>query len=295
MVAYTADKLLLRCTNDDRPGVFGKVAAAEAGWDYLNLVALRLEKGKTFGIQIDDYEYVMVILTGLCDIKTDKGNFSHIGGRSDVFGGLPYAVYMPRQTAFEIEALSDRLEFVAAWSPTDRDTALKLITPAEVTMELVGGGSASAQLNHIIAPGFPAHRLLVQELYTPGGNWSNYPPFKHDHHRTTAKGDLLEANLEKIGFFRFNRPGGYAYQRLYAEDEALSALVMPQHNDIVIVPRGYHPLVTAHGYSAYTLQILAGSAHALKTSDDPQDSWIRETWHGVDARLPLVDRGMLPR
>lgn len=295
MVEYTAEKLLIRATNDDKPGVFGKVSASEAGWDYLNLVALRLEKGKTFGIKIDQYEYVLVVLAGVCDIRTDKGNFPDIGYRRDVFGGLPYAIYMPRSTEFEIEAKSDMLEIISAWSPTDKDTAIKLVTPDDIKMEIVGGGNATCQINHIIPPGFNAHRLLAHEMYTPGGNWSNYPPFKHDNHRTTSKGDLLEANLEKICFFRFNRPGGYAYQRVYTDDDSISALMMPQHNDIVLVPKGYHPIVAAHGYAAYTLQFAAGSAHALKSSDDPQDAWIRETWTAKDPRLPLVDRGMTPR
>lgn len=292
---YTADNLLLRSTNDDRPGVFAKVAAEQAGWDYLNMVALRLEKGKTFGITIADYEYVAVVLTGQCNIKTGKGNFENLGYRKDVFGGLPYALYMPRQTEFEIEALTDTLEIVSCWSPTDKDYPLKLITPQDIKIEIAGGGNASYQVNRIVPPGFGAHRLMVQEVYTPSGNWSEYPPYKHDTHRTTPKGELLEAYLEKICFYRHNRPGGYAYQRVYTDDGSISALMMPQENDVVIVPKGYHPLVSAHGYSTYCLQITAGSAHAQATADDPLDAWIRETWTTKDSRLPLVDHGMHPR
>ena len=139
---YTADNLLFRSTNEDRPGVFAKVAADQAGWDYLNMVALRLEKGKTFGITIADYEYVAVVLTGQCAIRTNKGNFNTLGYRKDVFGGLPYALYMPRQTEFEIEALTETLEIVSCWSPTDKDHPIKLITPQDIKVAGVWRSSA---------------------------------------------------------------------------------------------------------------------------------------------------------
>jgi 5-deoxy-glucuronate isomerase len=212
-----------------------------------------------------------------------------------VFNGLPYALYMPPNTEFEIEALTDTLEIVSCWSPTDKEHPIKLITPDDIQIELVGGGNASYQINHIIPPGFPAQRLLINEVYVPSGNWANYPPFKHDNHRTTSKGELLEANLEKFCLYRFNRPGGYALQRVYSDDGAINVTVMPQQNDVVLMPKGFHPVVTAHGYGMYMLQVQAGSAHALKSLLDPEDAWVRDTWTSRDARLPLVDRGMHPR
>ncbi len=292
---YSADNLLLRSTNEDKPGLFARLSAEQAGWDYLNLVAMRLEKGKTFGITIAQYEYLAVILSGVCDIRTNKGNFEQVGYRRDVFSGLPFAIYMPRNTEFEIEAKSDNFEVISCWSPTDRDTPIKLITPDDVKINMVGGGTGSYQVNALLPNDFGSHRLLAQEVYTPGGNWSNYPPFKHDDHRTTGKGDLLEANLEKVCFYKQQRPGGYAIQRIYSEDDSLSATVIPQNNDVVIVPKGYHPLACPPGYPAYTLQVMAGSAHQVMTKTDPIDAWMQDTPAPRDARLPLVDRGMHPR
>ncbi|MEL6310630.1 MAG: 5-deoxy-glucuronate isomerase, partial [Chloroflexota bacterium] len=178
-------------TDDPSASVFARVSSSQAGWNYLNMVALRLEAEKTFGITIDDYEYLAVVLGGVCDIRTNRGDFLDIGRRPDVFTGMPYAIYMPRNTEFEIEALTDDFAMASFWASTDQDHALKLITPKDSKVQVHGGGSATFQVNTIIEPGFDCHRLTAREIYTPGGNWAHYPPHKHDTH-TEANGNLTE-------------------------------------------------------------------------------------------------------
>lgn len=279
---------------DGTASVFARASAEQAGWQYINMVALRLETGKTFGITIDDYEYVAIILGGVCDIRTSRGDFLDVGRRPDVFTGMPYAIYMPRQTEFEIEALSDDFAMASCWVPSTQDHPIKLITPRDVTSELVGGGNASYQVNTIIPPSFSSQRLTVREIYTPGGNWSHFPPHKHDRDVRSAQGELLESAQEELCFYKLDRPHGFAMQRIYTDDGRLDETITVQHNDIVLVPRGYHPMVSAHGYSTYTLSITAGAESSLAQHEDPRYGWVRQTWLHKDPRLPLVDHGMEP-
>jgi 5-deoxy-glucuronate isomerase len=162
-------------------------------------------------------------------------------------------------------------------------------------IEIRGGGNATRQINSIIPPGFDCHRIVCVEVYTPSGNWSSYPPHKHDVHRVADDGALLEADLEEIYFYKIDHPNGYAYQRVYTGDRRIDALMMAQNHDIVLVPEGYHPVVSAHGYTTYYLNFLAGSAQSLANSDDPDYAWVKQTWTWQDPRLPLTHHGMEPR
>jgi 5-deoxy-glucuronate isomerase len=140
----------------------------------------------------------------------------------------------------------------------------------------------------MIPPGFACERLVVVEVYTPSGNWSSYPPHKHDTRRVDSAGNLLEADLEEIYFYKIDRPEGYAYQRIYTDDRHIDELMLVQNDQLVLSPEGYHPVVAAHGYTAYYLNILAGSDQSLAATDDPAYSWIKDTWKTKDSRLPIV-------
>jgi len=147
----------------------------------------------------------------------------------------------------------------------------------------------------IILPGFNCHRLVSVEVYTPSGNWSSYPPHKHDEHRVDENGDLIEADLEEIYFFKMNRPEGYAFQRVYTDPdsplaragEPFDAVVMPEDNCAVIVPEGQHPVASPPGYTTYYLNVLAGSAQSLANQDDQRYTWVKDTYTRTDNRLPL--------
>jgi 5-deoxy-glucuronate isomerase len=125
-------------------------------------------------------------------------------------------------------------------------------------------------------------------VYTPSGNWSSYPPHKHDEHRLGQNGALLEADLEEVYFYKIDRPEGYAIQRVYTQDGRLDETMIARNNDLVFVPEGYHPVVAAHGYTAYYLNFLAGSAQSLANSDDPDHAWIKAAWKEKDPRAPVV-------
>ncbi len=292
---YTSETMLVKSQDKGESGVFARVSAEQAGWDYLNMAAMRLNKGETYSTNTLEHENAIVILGGVCNIKTSDGEFNNVGRRPNVFSGMPYALYLSRNKDFEITALTDNLEFASCWVPTDQDFPTQLVTPEMSNVELRGGGNASRQINGILPPGFNCHRIVAVEVYTPSGNWSSYPPHKHDVHVEDDDGNVLEADLEEIYFYKLDNPGGYAYQRVYNDDRSIDGVMMAENHDAVLVPEGYHPVVSAHGYTTYYLNFLAGSAQSLANSDDPDYTWVQGTWTFKDPRLPIVHHGMEPK
>lgn len=292
-VRRTPGSLLIRPTiQSDEAGVVTAISSSQAGWELLNMEMRRLTEGQTWAALTGEHEATIVVLGGRGDVRANRGAWPGIGRRATVFDGMPYALYLPRHTTFEVTAITPRLEIAYCWVPTDEDHPARLITPEDSEIEIRGGGHATRQINSIIPPGFPCHRLVCVEVYTPGGNWSSYPPHKHDVHRTDAQGRVLEADLEEIYFYKFDRPSGFAVQRVYTDDRSLDAVLVAQNNDIVLVPEGYHPVSAACGYSCYYLNFLAGSAQSLANAEDPDHVWVRQTWTARDSRVPLVTHAM---
>ena len=134
-----------------------------------------------------------------------------------------------------------------------------------------------------MAPSFTADRLMVVEVYTPGGNWSSYPPHKHDVHNPPA-----EVDLDEIYYYRFRQPEGFAFQHLYSDRDPVGRTIQARDGDAVLVRGGFHPVVAGPGYDVYYLNFLAGSSRALAVTEDARHVWIRSTWTETDRRLPLV-------
>lgn len=285
-----AANLLIRPA--DAAGEYIRVTPDIAGWELLHFAARRLNSGQVWQHETGSAEYALVVLGGRCSVSSSRGEWPAIGRRPDVFSGMPYALYLPPQTEFTVTALSDDLDIAYGWCAAEEIDPPRLVTPEQVEVELRGGGNASRQINSLIPPGFPCQRLVAVEVYTPPGNWSSYPPHKHDEHREDSAGNLLEADLEEIYFYKIDQPEGYAYQRVYTGDRQRDELLLARHNDLVLVPEGYHPVVAAHGYHVYYLNFLAGSAQSLANSDDPDYAWIKESWQEQDPRLPVVSLAM---
>lgn len=270
----------------NQPDIVAQVTAEQAGWHLLNMTIRRLKSGQRWISHTGDNEYVHVILGGRCSIHTSQGDFLDVGGREDVFSGLPSALYLPRRINFEIEALTPNLEFATCWVPTDEDHPIQLITSDTITVDLRGGGNASRQVVNIIPPGFDCHRIVCVEAYIPGGNWAGYPPHKHDEHREDDSGKVLEADLEEIYFYKLQPEQGYALQRIYTADHDQTFLA--QNNDTILIHEGYHPTTSAPGYTTYLLNFLAGSAQSLANSEDPAHVWAKQSLGELDPRLPIV-------
>jgi len=258
----------------------------------LNFGARCLTRGETWTHQTRQNELALVVLGGVCQVESSHGSWDRVGRRPDVFSGMPYALYLSLNTSFTVTALSDDLDVAYGWCAADRQHPPALVTPNQVSIEIRGGGNATRQINSLIPPGFDCEHLVVVEVFTPSGNWSSYPPHKHDVHREDESGKLIEADLEEIYFYKFQRPEGFAYQHIYTSDGRLDELVLARHNDVVLIPEGYHPVASAHGYNTYYLNFLAGSAQSLANVDDPDFAWIKETWADQDPRLPFVSMKM---
>jgi 5-deoxy-glucuronate isomerase len=227
-----------------------------------------------------------VLLGGTCSIRSSRGEWKSIGRRPNVFSGMPYALYLPVSTQYTITA-DTYCDLAFCYCRAEEDHPAALITPADIEVEIRGAGNATRQINKIVRPEFPAHRLLVVEVYTPSGNWSSYPPHKHDVHNPPG-----EVDLEEIYYYRIDRPEGYAIQKVYTADRRLDETITVRNGEMVLVPEGYHPVVAAHGYNVYYLNALAGSARSMAAADDPDYLWVKETWRDKDPRVPLVTMEM---
>jgi len=292
---YTAENMLVRpqqAATD--PDLILSVTPEQAGWDYISLQTRRLATGQSWSFTSGANEIAIVNFTGVYSVTSTRGTWHGIGGRESVFTGAAHALYLPRHTDFTITAEQGG-DFAVTWVPTDEDHAPWLIKPADVPISIRGGDNASRQINDLLPPGSPVHRLVLVEVYTPSGNWSSYPGHKHDVHIADASGTLIEADLEEVYFYKIDKPYGYAYQRVYTDAHSplhqagypINALMLAENNCAVLVPEGYHPVVSAPGYTTYYLNVLAGSAQSLANQDDPNATWVKQTYTGVDPRLPL--------
>ncbi len=282
---------LLEKPSSDK-GVYQYVTSNDAGWEHLNFLAKTMISGEKWVGETGNNEYLFVLLGGNFSAETSLGTWKTTNGRKDVFSGLPHALYLPKNTQFEITPVGNSLDMACSWCAAEDDYPAHFITPADVMnmgIEYRGGDNASRQINRLLPPGSPCNKLVCVEVYTPSGNWSSFPAHKHDARKTDPDtGKLLEADLEEIYFYKIDKPQGFAIQKVYNDDRSLNEIAEAHNNDMVLVPEGYHPVIAGHGYNVYYLNFLAGSDQSLASSDDPDHKWIYGTWKAMDPRIPLV-------
>jgi 5-deoxy-glucuronate isomerase len=251
-------------------------------WEWMSMAVRRLIPGAKYEAAVQEEEAAFVILGGCCTADWGRGE-QIIGKRKNVFDGLPYCLYLPsgHTVKFTGESIC---EIAECRVPSESNLEPRLVTPKDVVTSLRGGGNASRQIVDILRPDFPADKLVVIEVYTPGGNWSSYPPHKHDVHNPPT-----EEDLDEIYYYRIARPReGFALQRLYSPDKSQDFTVRAEDGDAVLVRSGYHPVVAGPGYNVYYLNFLAGTSRTLAVTEDPNHVWLKSTWKESDPRLPLV-------
>ena len=289
-------KCFLKVVPDVEADWYQYITAKDAGWEYLHFEARLMQGAEKWKGHTGEHEFLFVLLGGDFRAVTQAGSWETKGGRRDVFSGLPHALYLPPGTAYEIEATSEVLDLACGWCPATEVHPARFITPEMVHnmgIELRGGDNASRQINRILPPGSACQRLVCVEVYTPSGNWSSFPAHKHDSRTIDpATGAVKEASLQEIYFYKIHKPQGFAIQRVYTDDRTLDEVAVLHSNDAMLVPRGYHPVVSGHGYHTYYLNFLAGSDQSLANTDDPDHKWIYGSWKGMDPRLPLVGLNM---
>lgn len=258
---------------------------AGAGWEYCGLRVIAAAPGSSTGIDLDGTEAAVVPLSGACMVELDDGRRFVLTGRASVFAAVPDVMYLPPATRFSLTTGSGG-EFAVATAAADRPGDPIHRSAAGIGIEVRGAGPASRQVNDLLPAGVPGpQRLIVVEVLTPAGNWSSYPPHKHDE----ATAD--EAALEEIYYFRVAGERGFGLHRTYTADGAVDETVTVGDGDVYLVHRGYHgPCVAAPGYDLYYLNVMAGPERRWSICFDPAHRWVMDTWAGQapDRRLPLT-------
>jgi len=279
---------LLMKSSQAKEGIYQEILAEDAGWEFLNFNARILKKGQVWKGFTGENEYGIILLSGDYSVKTDQGNWKTRNGRKHVFDGIAHTLYLSRNTEFELTAESEILDIALGWCETTEDHPAQFKEPTKSVIEIRGGDNATRQINSLIEPGFDCQRLVSVEVYTPSGNWSSFPAHKHDERILDNDGNLIEARLEETYFYKTDKPQGYAIQQIYTGDRSLDEMAVARNNDVVMVPKGYHPVVAGHGYNIYYLNFLTGSDQSLANTNDPDHEWIYDSWSGKDSRIPMV-------
>ena len=232
----------------------------------LRLVRLAEDTGVTVG---DDGEVCAIVLAGTVDVTIGGTSFGPAGRSRDVFDSQGDAVYVPPDLELELLAVSDAVVAVAAAPVGGGDVGrARLIRPSDQHVRTVGTGNWSRTIRTVLGPADDAGRLVVGETINPPGNWSSYPPHKHDRQAPPE-----EVALEEVYFYRFKPEGGFGVQVLY-DDQAERAQVV-RDGDVVVIPSGYHPVVAAPGYALYYLWVMAGEGRELRPYLDPRHAWVQ--------------------
>ena len=239
-----------------------RITPASAGWRYIGFEVFDLAPGATLARELIDREQCLVLLSGRAAASAGGRDLGPIGERLSPLDGKPFALYVPPRAAVRLTAES-RCEVAVGSAPAEGRFPARLIRPEDVAREVRGTGTNTRYVYQILPETEAAEALLVVEVVTPGGHWSSYPPHKHDTARTG------ETQLEEIYYHRMRRPGGFAVQRVYSDDRTLDETMAVADRDLVLVPRGYHPVSAAHGFDLYYLNVMAGPVRSWRISVAP--------------------------
>jgi 5-deoxy-glucuronate isomerase len=246
-------KLLLKARAPDPDGLVHRVTPASAGWGHVGFELYRLAPGQELAAETRDGE-----------------RFSGLGERMGPFEGKPYSVYVPWRSGWRVQAETD-LELAVCRAPGGGDHRARRIGPDRVASSVRGKSTNTRHVQDILPETEPAHSLLVVEVITPSGCWSSYPSHKHDTDNLPE-----ESLLEETYYHRLDPPQGFAFQRVYTDDGALDETMCIHDGDVTLVPRGYHPCGTAHGYDLYYLNVMAGPKRVWRFNTEPAHRWLLE-------------------
>ncbi|MDH5288109.1 MAG: 5-deoxy-glucuronate isomerase [Betaproteobacteria bacterium] len=259
--------LLVKARRDGRDIV--SVTPASAAWKYVGFSAHRLAPGERLALDLSGREICVVVLTGRVTITVSGQTWRDIGDRTSVFDDrAPYAVYAPDGKGAIVEATS-AAEIGVASAPGGGSLPARLIEPASIPRTARGQGANTRYVRDILPQTEPAENLLVVEVRTPSGHSSSYPPHKHDSDRVPE-----ESFLEETYYHRLSPAQGFAFQRVYTDDRSLDESMAVEDHDVVMVPRGYHPVVVPYGYESYYLNVMAGPKRVWHFRNDPAHEWM---------------------
>jgi 5-deoxy-glucuronate isomerase len=251
---------------------FGSPVTPEsAGWRYVGFEPLLLQPGAVVERDTGDRECCVVAIGGAIHIRSERGDWSDLGGRVSPLEGAPDAAYLPPGTRFTVASAGSEAEVGLCFAPANGGAAPRVLPASGVVPETRGHGAHERTIHPILMGDEEADSLLVCEVFTPPGHWSSYPPHKHDR-------DALpeESFLEETYYFRIDPPQGFGLQRVYTDDRSLDETLSVRDRDTVLVPRGYHTVSAPPGYAVYYLNVMAGPTRAWAVANDPDHEWTLE-------------------
>ncbi|GBQ65708.1 hypothetical protein AA103196_1200 [Ameyamaea chiangmaiensis NBRC 103196] len=260
--------LLVHSHSPDAQLTTVRVTPESAHWRYVGFEARQLAPGAVTTGDSGQTEICLVLVRGRARIEGAGQDFGILGERLSPFDGLPWSVYLPPGSAWRVTA-EDEAELAICASPAKGLYGPRVITPEETGEITRGSGANLRRVRNILPDTAPAETLLVVEVITPGGNWSSYPPHKHDTDDVPN-----ETYLEETYYHRLRRGSGFALQRVYTKDGTLDEAMAIADRDVVLVPRGYHPVGAPAGFDLYYLNVMAGPVRQWKFSMDPDHAHI---------------------
>lgn len=257
------------------------VTPESANWKYLRFRVSQLKAGERMDFASGGDEVAIVPLEGSYSVSVGGERFEI--SRKGVFAEMPHIVYVPPGHDVSVEAATD-CEIATGGAPAEGKYPVRMFTPGEMHSEVRGGGQALRQVNHVLAHPLPAERLILFEVYVPGGIWSGWPPHCHD-------GFQESAYLEETYYFRVDPDYGFAFHRNYRIDKDFDESFAVGDRDLVLVTQGFHSTAAAPNCNLYFLNYLAGDLlddeRARPPHDDPKFAWIRQDWEANPMPLPV--------
>ena len=247
------------------------VTPQRAGWTHVGFRAVRLAAGETEHVETGERELCLVVLTGTVTVEVDGTAYRDLGERDSVFDKVgPASIYVPKGKSVQVLAQRDAEVALCTAPCDDQPRAVKVIPPSATRHSVRGQGTNTRYVCDILPHDDPAAaHLLVVEVMTPASHSSSYPPHKHD-----VEQPPVETLLEETYYHRLNPPQGFAFQRVYTDDRSLDEACAVENHDVVMVPRGYHPVVAPHGYDSYYLNVMAGPNRFWVFKNDPAHEWM---------------------
>lgn len=250
--------------------VVQEVTAENSPLEYVGFKVIDIDQNAKYSEVLGSQECCIVALTGKINVSVGGEHFENLGTRKSVFEKIPTdSVYVSNHRNFVIEGVT-KARVALCYSPSEKQLPIKLIKASDVGTEKRGILNNKRFVHNILPDSDPtANSLLVVEVFTESGNWSSYPPHKHD------RDDLPnESLLEETYYHEMEPPQGFVFQRVYTDDRSLDETMTVENGDVVIVPKGYHPVGVPDGYTSYYLNVMAGPKRIWKFYNDPDHEWI---------------------
>ncbi len=262
-----SQRLLVKAARTGRS--IARVTPESAGWRYVGFEAMWLAPGESFAGTTGGCELCIVVVAGHVSVASGEHRWRDLGHRASPFEDVaPDAVYLPPGRDVRITAESDA-EIALCTAPAAKGAAPRRIDTVDMRRNVRGHGTNTRYVRDILPQDAPAEALLVVEVITPPGHSSSYPPHKHDTDAIPA-----ESSLEETYYHRLDPPQGFAFQRVYTDDRSLDETMTVEDRDVVMVPRGYHPVIVPHGYTSYYLNVMAGPRRVWHFHNDPAHAWM---------------------